>query len=789
MAGEALAAQRPGHTWAIIASSELDVRLRRQVQQLAARDQALVRFFRSPQEAARFRVPRGGLTLELQQEKELGAWMDELERVCGANAQGLTPELASEGYHISVTYPRGLTPERVRVTALTPAGLHHGLRPIPNLLRAAPDELAVSLTPAPKSISVKRSRRSATATIADFPSFRERGIVEGFYGTPWSHQDRIDILRFEGAHGMDVYYYAPKDDPYHRRLWSDPYPPREFKRLGELVSTAHANFVDFCFAISPGLSMVYSSAEDFAKLTAKLASVGKLGVTCFALFLDDVPPELQHPEDLAKFRTLAGAHTALINKLYDHLKAQSSENRLVVTPTTYAQAWGRRDYIRELGAGVNRDVPMVWTGPDTFSPAITVAQAQEWGEFLKRKPLVWDNFPVNDSEPWRLHLGPLRGREAGLAEATAGYFSNPMNQARASMMPLATVADYLWNPNAYDPERSLAQAVVDQYGQDGERRLAPFLKTYAGNQWDENLFTPLFFARRYPIDISAIQEGLTQLDGALQGLRNRAGYRELGQELESFPSRTREQLAKVVADAAFRRRADGKLEQPEDDDVLEARRLALPLALDGDFGKWQSGTVYTLDQKSQILSGAGRWKGADDFSARAAFAWDESFLYIGVEVTDRNLHQPYSGRGIEMADCFSITLQTAYRKNYLATRATGDEYRIYFSPGNFADVGPSLFSDEDYLPPRNRPHNHSMEIKTAWRKTAGGFSGDIAIPATYFDSGRLSEGYEIGLGFAAQKVVDGARIYFVSKRDLLFPVYLSNPSSYPRVVLVNKTLP
>ena len=126
--------------------------------------------------------------------------------------------------------------------------------------------------------------------MADYPSFPERGIVEGFYGTPWSSQDRLDVLRFEGQHGMNVYYYAPKDDPYHRKLWREPYPPEKIGALKELVDAARANFVDFCFAISPGLSMTYSDDEEFAKLTTKLESVEKLGVSCFALFLDDVPP-------------------------------------------------------------------------------------------------------------------------------------------------------------------------------------------------------------------------------------------------------------------------------------------------------------------------------------------------------------------------------------------------------------------------------------------------------------------------------------------------------------------
>jgi hypothetical protein len=789
------AAKRPGHTWSVIASSDLDARVRRQVEGLAAGDQALVRYFHTPQEAARFRAPRGSLTLEVREETDRAAWLSDLKRQCGGDARHLTPELAAEGYSISATYPRGLALERLRITAASAAGLHYGLSRIPDLLRLPAGQLNSRLLPVAKSLSVSRCGQGMTATLADFPSFRERGIVEGFYGTPWTHQDRLDMMRFMGKHGMNVYYYAPKDDPYHRRLWQEPYPPQEMKRMGELVSTARANFVDFCFAISPGLSMAYSGDADFARLTAKLSNVASFGVSCFALFVDDVPQELDHPEDRARFKTLAEAHASLINRLYDHLKAQSAANRLVVTPTTYNSTWGSHDYIVELGRLANRDVPLVWTGSDTFTPTISVEQAREWGEYLQRPPLTWDNFPVNDGRPWRLFLGPLRGREAGLAEVTQGLFSNPMIQPRASMIPLATIADYLWNPFTYDPERSHTEAIVDQYGKDGPKLLEPFLKAFGDYMWDDDVFMPLFESRRRPIDVPAIEGQVKQLDAALAALKARGSLQKLAAELAPFPSRVRDRLAKVLADPAFERQPDGKLQRRQDADLVSVAHVPSPPMLDGDFSKWQSGTVHTLDKESQILIGAKRWKGPGEFSARVAFAWDESNLYVGVDVTDKDLYQPRTNRGIEEGDAFSLTFETAYQKNLLATTPTGDEYRLYFSPGNFAGVPSSIFPEDDYLPPHPQKHDHNAEIKTAWKRTPNGYSGDIAIPTTYFAGGKFSAGYELGLGFAVQKALAGAqggeseenrrRVVFVSKSDHLFPVELENPSSYPRMVLVS----
>lgn len=271
-------------------------------------------------------------------------------------------------------------------------------------------------------------------------------------------------------------------------------------------------------------------------------------------------------------------------------------------------------------------------------------------------------------------------------------------------------------------------------------------------------------------------------------------FQQLAAELAPFIPRTRKRLDEVLASPAFVRLPDGRLAPREDYDLIEASRLAAPPALDGNFSKWESGRVLSLDQKSQILRGANRWRGPDDFSARVALGWDSQYLYIGFDVTDPDLNQRHVGRGIEDGDFFSLTLQTAFRRNYSGTNPTGDEYRIYFSPGNFSNVAPSLFSDEDYLPSRNRPHDHSKEIRTAWLKTPKGYSGDIAIPVSYFESGSLREGYEIGLGFAVQNVARNQagrksgpspeKIVFISKKNSLFPIYLGNPSSYPRLVLV-----
>jgi hyaluronoglucosaminidase len=76
---------------------------------------------------------------------------------------------------------------------------------------------------------------------ADYPAFPIRGIVEGLYGPPWSYSDRLDVIRFEGRHGMNIYICGPKDNPYHRKLWREPYPADPLRQFGALVQPGNAS--------------------------------------------------------------------------------------------------------------------------------------------------------------------------------------------------------------------------------------------------------------------------------------------------------------------------------------------------------------------------------------------------------------------------------------------------------------------------------------------------------------------------------------------------------------------
>ncbi|HEX5013297.1 MAG TPA: protein O-GlcNAcase [Candidatus Limnocylindrales bacterium] len=301
--------------------------------------------------------------------------------------------------------------------------------------------------------------------------FATRGVIEGFYGNPWTHDQRLECVRFIGARGMNTFVYGPKDDPLVRRRWREAYADEALARLGELVAAGKDAGVEIVYAISPGLSIRYSSEREIAALLAKLEQVGSLGIRRFALLLDDLPPELAHDEDRAVFADIAAAHASLACAVVAGL---GPERALIVCPLVY-HGRGDEPYVARLAAALDPAVDIFWTGREICSPTLEVADAVRFAATAGRPPLYWDNYPVNDvAMGWELHIGPYRGRDADLHEVSRGILANPMELFEASKIPLATIADYLNDPAGYDAEASIARAIRDLAGEADADAFAAF---------------------------------------------------------------------------------------------------------------------------------------------------------------------------------------------------------------------------------------------------------------------------------------------------------------------------
>ncbi|MCD7721371.1 MAG: beta-N-acetylglucosaminidase domain-containing protein [Prevotellaceae bacterium] len=288
----------------------------------------------------------------------------------------------------------------------------------------------------------------AECVISDWPSVPCRGVIEGFYGNPWSHEDRLRQFDFYGKNKLNCYVYGPKDDPYHRAHWREPYPEEEAQRISELVAAAHRNKVQFVWAIHPGGDIRWTKDDSLA-IVNKLQQMYKLGVRSFAVFFDDISGE----------GAKATKQAALLNYITDEFVRKNKDvNPLIICPTDYNKSWAGKTYLPTLGKELYPDIRIMWTGSGVVDMIET--DDLEWvNPRIGRKAFIWLNYPVNDYCQSRLLMGKTYGNGLDISSEVSGFCSNPMEYAEASKVSLYSIADYTWNMPAYDPTASWQRAM------------------------------------------------------------------------------------------------------------------------------------------------------------------------------------------------------------------------------------------------------------------------------------------------------------------------------------------
>lgn len=289
--------------------------------------------------------------------------------------------------------------------------------------------------------------------INDWPDLPFRGVVEGFYGTPWSHQVRLSLIDFYGKFKMNTYVYGPKDDPYHSSPdWRKPYPAEEAQKIRELVEACNANHVDFVWAVHPGKDIRWNE-EDYGNLVNKFQMMYDLGVRSFAIFFDDISGEGTNPVKQVE----------LLNRLNkEFILAKGDVTPLIMCPTDYSKLWANPSPEGPLsiyGRTLDPSVQIFWTGDSVCSDF--TAETLEWVDSRTKRPaLYWWNFPVTDYVRHIVMEGPAYGLDTTItSELASGILSNPMEHGEASKIALYGVADYSWNVSGYNPMDNWERAI------------------------------------------------------------------------------------------------------------------------------------------------------------------------------------------------------------------------------------------------------------------------------------------------------------------------------------------
>lgn len=367
-------------------------------------------------------------------------------QTCSMLMEGLSDEAGAlthpQGYVLKTSdaaNPKG----EVIIAASDTDGVYYGVMSLRQLLQQQADGLI------------------AEVSVSDYPDVLYRGYVEGFYGTPWTFEDRTSLFEDTSLYKMNTYVYAPKDDPYHRASWRTLYPEDKAEEIRQLVATADANNMIFCWTIHPGADYDYTTdadgdgvVDDYQALLDKVDQVYSLGVRQFGIFYDDL-----------NTGSVSGtAHAETLNSVYDHLMNTYGDVKPMVTVLTrYTNSWGAStgSYLKPFMDLIHKDTLVLWTGNSTMS-----AVTKEYFEWPKTQTGVsedfgvWWNYPVTDYYHGHLLMGPLECVDNDV-DNIASFYMNPMSEADASKVTIFSGGDYAWNTEAFDAKASWRRSIQE----------------------------------------------------------------------------------------------------------------------------------------------------------------------------------------------------------------------------------------------------------------------------------------------------------------------------------------
>lgn len=343
-------------------------------------------------------------------------------------------------------------PEFAAIAAHDARGVFYAKQTLSQMLKGVDGALNAQKDPWPDKTpaQVATMGELAEGVVVDWPDIENRGTVEGFYGTPWSHEARKRQIEFYGRNKMNTYIYGPKDDKYHSAQWRLPYPEKEAAQIRELVDVAKKNHVDFVWAIHPGGSIKWTD-EDMHNVIKKFELMYDMGVRSFSVFFDDIGGEGARGEKQSE----------LLNMIQKEFVQQKKDvTRLVMCPTQYNKSWSSGSYLNDLGTTLDPSIHVMWTGNSVVHDI--TQEGQEWiMDQIKRPSYVWWNFPVTDYVGNHLLLGRVYGltQEDRAKDVMSGFVSNPMDKPEASKIALFGVADYAWNIKGFDSDPSWKEGI------------------------------------------------------------------------------------------------------------------------------------------------------------------------------------------------------------------------------------------------------------------------------------------------------------------------------------------
>ncbi|PJE80134.1 O-GlcNAcase [invertebrate metagenome] len=308
------------------------------------------------------------------------------------------------------------------------------------------------------------------------------GVIEGLYDDKhqWSWAARHAYVEFCQQNGQQFYIYAPKNDPFLRERWREPWPDDELNQLKSLADAFRSAGIAFGIGFTP-YQLESLDKQSRQCLREKLALINGVNPSILCILFDDFSCKIPH---------LAETQSEVVHFMAGLSKAE----HFMTVGTWYSsdplleRVYGAmpENYQEDLGRSLDPGVDIFWTGNHVISSGYDESGLSEIAQKLRRKPFLWDNYPVNDPK-WlqdRLRLYALTGRPWKLEQWTHGHAVNPMIQPWLSMIPLATLNYLYQRKEDYQPHQAFKQALKTLCSQQLAKAIDDELVTFSqeGNQ-------------------------------------------------------------------------------------------------------------------------------------------------------------------------------------------------------------------------------------------------------------------------------------------------------------------
>lgn len=318
--------------------------------------------------------------------------------------------------------------------------------------------------------------------IKDYSSSIYRGFIEGYYGIPWTSEERKELMRFGSKFKSNIYIYAPKDDAYHSTDWQELYSENDLSILKEQIEVGLKTKTKLAWAIHPFMSNKITEANydiGLTKIKNKFSQLYDAGIRQFVVSADDVGVENGLLED-------ATLHRKLLNDLAAFLNTKDGCEELIFVPSAYCYESEIRlrvdleKYYNSLMNGLDDSIHIMWTGNDVCS-SMENGKFEEFKALTNKKPFFWLNWPVNDYSTDHLLMGKGEVLNVKYTNNVAfeGIVTNPMPQAEPSKLAIFTVCDYSWNAGAFDMDKNYNDAF--KYLESNEYEALKLISTHLTN--------------------------------------------------------------------------------------------------------------------------------------------------------------------------------------------------------------------------------------------------------------------------------------------------------------------